>query len=128
MRNPCADTEQSSHLERHHSHFLLVDSGVAKDWGGEITFRFALEREYCRRKRVPRVLIVVQGGPNTLLSVLEALESDCPVVLVRDSGGVATLLHHFLATYRDVSSPYHGVGAIDDAFTERFEKVINQHK
>ena len=91
---------------------------MAQDWGGEITFRFALEREYCRRKRVPRVLIVVQGGPNTLLSVLEALESDCPVVLVRDSGGVATLLHHFLATYRES-----GVGLIDEAFTGRFDNV-----
>ncbi|KAL1527371.1 hypothetical protein AB1Y20_016041 [Prymnesium parvum] len=115
------NSSEAANLERHHSHFLLVDTG-SNNWGGEIPFRFALEREYCRRKKVPRVLLVVQGGPNTLWSVLEALESDCPVILVRDSGGVATLLHDFLATYRDTSSPFYQVGEIADAFKGRFEQ------
>ena len=50
--------------------------------------------------QVPRVLLVVQGGPGTLASILAAIEGESPVVLVRDSGGVATLLDHFLNTYK----------------------------
>jgi hypothetical protein len=106
-------------LEPNHSHFLLVDNQKCgeKDglnaFGGEIVFRFQLEKVYCQKKKVPRVLIVVQGGPNTLESVYEAVMQSCPVVLVADSGGFANLLHQFLATARDPSSPHYRVGADD---------------
>ena len=50
------------------------------------------------RRRVPRVLLCVQGGPGSLDSVFHAVDGGCPVVLVRDSGGVATVLAHFLKT------------------------------
>jgi hypothetical protein len=54
-------------LEPHHSHFLLVEDAEARDpWGSEVALRFAIEREFSLRRRVPRVLLVVQGGLGTL--------------------------------------------------------------
>jgi len=96
-----------ANLEPHHTHFLMVDDGSRADkaWGTEIKFRFALEREYARRRRVPRVLLVVQGGPGTLQSILEAVIGECPVVLVADSGGVAQALDHFLFRSNPPSVP-----------------------
>ena len=41
---------------------------------------------------MPGVQIVVQGGPGTFVNVDQALEHDCQVVLVADSGGAAQLL------------------------------------
>ena len=109
-------------LERNHTHFLLVDNEkeAPTAWGGEIALRFALEAEYCRRKKVPRVLIVVQGGPKTLESVHEAVMSDCPVVLVADSGGVASMLHQYLMIARDETDPNHGVGKVPEAFQDKY--------
>ena len=81
-------TSKSDHmganLDRNHTHFLLVDNSktAPEAFGGEIAFRFALEAMYCEKKRVPRVLIVMQGGPKTLESVYEAVNKKCPVVLV----------------------------------------------
>jgi hypothetical protein len=111
-------------LEPNHSHFLLVDNQkeAEKAWGGEIVFRFHLEKVYCQKKKVPRVLIVVQGGPKTLESVYEAVMSKCPVVLVADSGGVANMLHQFLAVARDPSSPHYREGAIPEDQRQKYSE------
>ncbi|EOD04356.1 hypothetical protein EMIHUDRAFT_107737 [Emiliania huxleyi CCMP1516] len=69
-------------------------------WGGEIPMRVMLEKVYCKRRRVPRVLLVVNGGPGTLQTVL----GGCPVVLVSDSGGIATCLADFLKAAGKVSA------------------------
>ncbi len=111
-----------ANLEPNHTHLLLIDSGKegATAWGGEIAFRFQLEKEYCLRRKVPRVLLVVQGGPGTLASILAAIEGESPVVLVRDSGGVATLLDHFLNTYKDAGSVFYQKGEIMAAFEKSY--------
>lgn len=111
-----------ANLEPNHTHLLLIDSGKegASAWGGEIAFRFELEKEYCLRRKVPRVLLVVQGGPGTLASILAAIEGESPVVLVRDSGGVATLLDHFLNTYKDAGSVFYQKGEILAAFEKSY--------
>ena len=38
------------------------------------------------------VLIVVQGGPNTLLTVVESLRQNIPVLILADSKGCADLI------------------------------------
>ena len=38
------------------------------------------------------VLIVVQGGPGTLRTVLESLEQNIPVLVLADSKGCADLI------------------------------------
>lgn len=118
-------------LERNHTHFLLVDNGKEaindpSTWGGEIAFRFALEAKYCQKKRVPRVLIVVQGGPKTLESVYEAVRVGSPVVLVADAGGVSTMLHHFLQVARDDRSPDFGRGKVPEEFADKYTDEMSQ--
>ena len=118
---------RGSNLEPNHTHFLLVDSGAegAKAWGGEIALRVAIETEYCRSRRVPRVLLVVQGGPGTLSTVLAAIESQCPVVLIADSGGVAELLHIFLKEYQNTSSINYKRGLVPPKFQAQFEPKMD---
>jgi hypothetical protein len=102
-----------ANLEPHHSIFLMPDTGKTGGaaFGAEIVFRARLEAEYCRRG-VPRVLVVVQGGPGTLSTVLECLTEGCPVVLIADSGGVAELIDLFVREYKDSSSKYYMQGHI----------------
>ena len=40
-------------------------------------------------KKIPLVLIVVEGGYNTLKTVRDSVESDCPIVVVAGSGRAA---------------------------------------
>ncbi|XP_057301332.1 transient receptor potential cation channel subfamily M member 7-like [Hydractinia symbiolongicarpus] len=89
-------------LDNNHTHFLLVDSGLINRYGGEIAFRGALEK--CIRKMeidknrahfgVPGVQLVLEGGPNTVLTVYEAItqEPPMPVVVIKGSGRAADLL------------------------------------
>lgn len=66
---------------------------LLRKWGGEIELRASLEKLYCERRRVPRVTVVVNGGPGTLTTVHTAVMQGCPVVIISDSGGIATCLH-----------------------------------
>ena len=99
---------------------LSQASTTSSAWGGEIVFRQILENVYCQKKRVPRVLLVVQGGPKTLVTVHEAVMSKCPIVLIADSGGVASMLHQYLAVARDATSPHYRVGAIPAAESHKY--------
>lgn len=103
---------QSNHvfLDPNHTHFVLVDDGSEGNFGKEIEFRAHLEAElrrgkppeYYEKKRkglqksssssikedsqkensIPMILIVVQGGPNTLLTVEESLKKNLPVLVL----------------------------------------------
>lgn len=90
-------------LEPHHTHFLLLDNGEAgaKAWGMEIEFGLRTQLAYCahdknKDNRVPAVLLVVQGGPGTLKTVVKAVEKGVPVVVIADSGGCASAIRDFL--------------------------------
>jgi len=93
---------EGASLEPNHTHFLLVDSGKEKSnaWGGEINFRTRFEQTYCRRNKVPMVLVVVAGGPGTLHSIENAAQNHVPIVLITDSGGAPAIIAHFLKTDR----------------------------
>ena len=73
-------------LDPNHNYFILVDDGSEGEFGKEINFRAALEAELRKEKNgqvtIPMVLIVVQGGPNTLLTVEETIKMNIPVVIV----------------------------------------------
>ena len=80
-------------------HFLLVDAGAEKknaDWGSEIPLRVAVEDKLCASLRVPRVLLVIQGGRGTFKTVLESLQSNSPVVLIKESRGCAQAIAEFI--------------------------------
>jgi len=101
-------------LEHHHSHFLLYDSEPGcwdhpKLWGTEIPLRNAVEKALCEHFDVPRVLVVVNGGPGTLKTVLESLEHGCPVVLLAGSGGAAAEIANFMRQEKETPNQVHTV-------------------
>jgi len=84
-------------LDKNHSHFILVDDGTENEYGKEIKFRAAFEAYLSQQKsiggvRVLNVCLMVQGGPNSLVTAYNALKQDIPVVIVGNSGGWASVL------------------------------------
>lgn len=70
---------KSSLLDPNHSHFVLVDNAQLNTYGGEIDFRGRLEKAIVNYERdvdlgesiaagneTPIVVLVLEGGPNTL--------------------------------------------------------------
>ena len=99
------DEAAAAPLCRLHSHFLLVDSGSADGQSGERLLRKQVERYLCEHDisgdgvKTPMVLLVINGDVESLLSVIEALETPTssesssgparPVLVMADSGGAA---------------------------------------
>ncbi|XP_076450410.1 transient receptor potential cation channel subfamily M member-like 2 [Babylonia areolata] len=89
-------------LDHNHTHFLLVDDGSEGKFGTEIKFRSKLE-SYISQKvetgvtetqsvNVPSVLIVVEGGINTMKTVRESITRKIPVVVIDKSGRAADFI------------------------------------
>lgn len=79
---------KTQYLDPNHTHFLLVDNSQLNMFGGEIKLRFRFEREMFEgggettRAPVPTVVVVVEGGPNTVKCVLESLGANIPVLVL----------------------------------------------
>ncbi|CAG0882990.1 unnamed protein product [Darwinula stevensoni] len=96
-----APKSKLSVLNSRHAFFLLVDNGTTGKYGAEISFRKKLEK-YISKLRllsfqscsIPVVSVVLEGGPNTIRSVLEYVTDSppVPVVIVDGSGRAADLL------------------------------------
>lgn len=116
------NSPSSAALEPRHTHFLFVDDGLSGPgaWGGELALRTSLELMFCEKEGLaqkamseggyttsattvgeahdlPMVLLIVQGGPNSLESVVHAVGSATPVVVVADSLGAAAAIRDFLS-------------------------------
>ncbi|KAK3097474.1 hypothetical protein FSP39_009961, partial [Pinctada imbricata] len=100
----------SAVLNSNHSYFLLVDNGTVGKYGGEIIFRKRLERFIAQQKisiasgvkgrGVPVICVVLEGGANTIRSVLEYVTDTPPVpVVVCDGSGRAADLLAFTHKY-----------------------------
>ena len=91
--------EKNVKLDPNHTHFILVDDGTIGEYGADIEFRAKLEiglsesASYFsqldenhslifRSEKIPLILIVVEGGKNTLKTVLRSLEEAIPVLLL----------------------------------------------
>ncbi|XP_066913442.1 transient receptor potential cation channel subfamily M member-like 2 isoform X2 [Clytia hemisphaerica] len=93
-------TTRGACLDNNHSHFLLVDKGSIEQYGHEIGLRGKVEQAVCcmkiekNRDRVPGVQLVLEGGPNTIETVLTAVNSEppMPVVVIKGSGRAADLI------------------------------------
>ncbi|XP_055470153.1 transient receptor potential cation channel subfamily M member 6 [Psammomys obesus] len=82
-----------------HSHFILCDDGTVGKYGNEMKLRRNLESHLsmqkinsCSRQGVPVVGLVVEGGPNVILSVWETVKNQEPVVVCEGTGRAADLL------------------------------------
>lgn len=89
-------------LDPNHNHFILVDDGSIGQFGKEIDFRAKLETELRKGKdwkdskrrkesilnepedefKVPMILIVVQGGRHTLLTVEKTIKQLIPILII----------------------------------------------
>ncbi|KAJ8782306.1 hypothetical protein J1605_010285 [Eschrichtius robustus] len=82
-----------------HSHFILADDGTVGKYGNEMKLRrnlekyLSLQKIHSRsRQGVPVVGLVVEGGPNVILSVWETVKDKDPVVVCEGTGRAADLL------------------------------------
>lgn len=75
-------------LDRNHTHFLLVNNIYSKKgaFGQEIDFRSELEDQLKSKvtegSEIPMILMVVNGGPNTLYTVKNAIEKKIPMLIL----------------------------------------------
>ena len=88
-QDPDKPSVDGAPISPHHSHFLFIDAGRERReaWGSEIVVRAEIEQHMMQSRAVPMVLLVVQGGPGTLATVLANAQLGCPVVLLSNSGG-----------------------------------------
>ena len=84
-------------LDSNHTNFILVDDGSEDQFGKEIEFRAKLEEEIrlgntienyrkkelnVNKTQIPMILIVVNGGLNTLKTVTEYVKVKIPVLIL----------------------------------------------
>ncbi|ESO08545.1 hypothetical protein HELRODRAFT_190762 [Helobdella robusta] len=92
-------------LDPNHSHFILVDDSTSGKYGSEITLRAELERAVSNSPTylefdsdesvaIPIVSIVLEGGPNSIETVKNAIACGTPAIIVQGSGRVADILAH----------------------------------
>ncbi|XP_062328015.1 transient receptor potential cation channel subfamily M member 7 isoform X3 [Osmerus eperlanus] len=88
-------------LNNLHSHFLLVDDGTVGKYGAEVQLRRELEKHINLQRiharigqGVPVVALILEGGPNVILSVLEYLQESppVPIVVCEGTGRAADIL------------------------------------
>ncbi|XP_060055277.1 transient receptor potential cation channel subfamily M member 6 isoform X1 [Erinaceus europaeus] len=86
-------------LNSMHSHFILADDGTVGKYGNEMKLRRSLEKYLSlqkihsrSRQGVPVVGLLVEGGPNAILSVWETVRDGDPVVVCEGTGRAADLL------------------------------------
>ena len=90
-----------AYLEPNHTHFVLVDDGSTCLNRNEIEFRTRFQAELRRGKslkyyeqnlienesddlksKIPMILIVVQGGQNTLVTVEQSIQQQIPILVL----------------------------------------------
>ncbi|CAL8243217.1 unnamed protein product [Lota lota] len=88
-------------LNNSHSHFLLVDDGTVGKYGAEVQLRRQLEKHINLQRiharigqGVPVVALILEGGPNVILTVLDYLQESppVPVVVCEGTGRAADIL------------------------------------
>ncbi|CAE7215869.1 Trpm2 [Symbiodinium pilosum] len=92
-------------LQDNHSHFIICDNGDvgSKAFGTEIQFRTKFEEFVTRgasacglQTRVPRVMILVNGGKISLISLVQAIKTGCPLVVCQGTGRIADVICRIL--------------------------------
>ncbi|ELU03473.1 hypothetical protein CAPTEDRAFT_215084 [Capitella teleta] len=92
-------TRGSSPLDPNHTHFILVDNGTETKFGVEIKFSVALQQYISENMEtgvarnqsvnVPTVLLVLEGGENTLEMTVQSVKKFTPIVIIHGSGRAA---------------------------------------
>ncbi|XP_075245141.1 transient receptor potential cation channel subfamily M member-like 2 isoform X2 [Convolutriloba macropyga] len=131
------------YLDPHHTHFVLVDDGSVGQFGKEMKLRGVFEAEICKNeaynnimekgdlqgaevdeaevKKVPIVCVMVEGGPGTLNTAVEALKNETPVVIVEGSGRCADAIAFVYHKSKKVSNQ---TSSENNSTDEQEEKYI----
>ena len=121
-------------LQPNHTHFILVDNSKLNTFGGEIDLRSEIEKElsmydYAEQhnqrimakkiskrevslpkslidstEKIPIVLIVIGGGPNTFEMCLKAIKNNSPVLFVEGSGRCADIFAYVYKIINDLNN------------------------
>jgi transient receptor potential cation channel subfamily M member 2 len=78
-------TSYDSHevqLNPNHTHFILVDDGSRERFGNEVEFRLKFESHLSKSLKIPKILIVIEGGLGTLKTIFYAVRTQTPVILI----------------------------------------------
>ncbi|XP_069891859.1 transient receptor potential cation channel subfamily M member 6 isoform X3 [Dipodomys merriami] len=108
-----------------HSHFILSDDGTVGKYGNEMKLRRSLEKYISLQKihsRVPVMGLVVEGGPNVILSVWETVKNKVPVVVCEGSGRAADLLAF---THKHLADEGMLRPQVKDGILSRIESTFN---
>ncbi|CAF3362365.1 unnamed protein product [Rotaria sp. Silwood1] len=103
--------EKRCDLEPNHTHFLLFDDGESKA-DSVLPLRAEIEKYSCItnietateeavESLIPIVMVLVEGGPSSIRTICKALESNTPLVVIKDSGRAADLVAELHAFYSD---------------------------
>ena len=94
------NTSRAAGLEPNHTQFLLVDNGQEGDktFGAELTVLENLQKELRNQYAAPTVLLVIQGGPGTLDTMLRAQRQGIVTVVAADSGQFASAMANYMRT------------------------------
>jgi hypothetical protein len=82
-------------LDQHHSHFILLDTKANPNntyWGTEVSIRASFESYFAKLNNIDLILLVIGGGPGTIKTVMDSLSSHEPILIIKNSGGVADIL------------------------------------
>ncbi|CAF1054224.1 unnamed protein product [Rotaria sordida] len=103
--------EKRCDLEPNHTHFLLFDDGQPNA-DTILPLRAEIEK-YCRNRSIdtatdgaiesliPIVMVLVEGGLSSIRTICEALDSNTPVVVIKESGRVADLIAELHTYYTE---------------------------
>ncbi|XP_052774542.1 transient receptor potential cation channel subfamily M member-like 2 isoform X2 [Mya arenaria] len=118
-------------LDPNHTHFLLVDDGTNLKYGVDIEFRSKLETlisetktdDYCMN--VQNVTILMEGGPQSLMSMLSQLESGRPVVVVKGTGRATDLVTYaYENATEDHTDPNKTIRCMDESVVSTLKSMI----
>ncbi len=80
------DNPNLHYLDPNVSFILLADDANLSSYGGcEIGFRSQLEATINDYKKVPVVVIVIEGGPSVVWSCLKSVQNNIPCVFINVS-------------------------------------------
>lgn len=133
-----AVTEDScATLNSSHNCFLLVDNGTIGKYGGEVILRKRFEKYLSQqnisfhghvgKQNIPVVCVIVEGGTNTIRTVVEYVTEEPPVsVVVIDGSGRAADLIAF--TYRNTQSDGTMLPELQEQLLNAIETVFNYNR
>ncbi|CAF3513573.1 unnamed protein product [Rotaria sp. Silwood1] len=107
-------------LDPNHTHFILLDDKCGADDGNwrqhgfpiradlTIQLRAEIEQEarcsshYRQNYKIPIIQILIEGGPSSLLTVVEAVTHETPVIVIEGTGRAANFIAKaYNALYRN---------------------------